>query len=394
MLSEHPSTQEIDALATLYRTALLETVLPFWQQYSLDRQYGGYFTCLDVRGNVYDTDKFVWLQNRQVWTFSMLYNRLEQRSDWLEMACHGVDFLAQHGRDPDGNWYFSLDCQGRPLVQPYNIFSDCFAAMAFSQYAQASGDDAAKEVALQAYNNVLRRQDNPKGQYNKTYPGTRPMKSLAVPMILANLTLEMDWLLSAQRLDQVLDQTVYSVMGEFLDVESGLLFEHIAPDGAAIDCFEGRLLNPGHGIEAMWFMMEIGQRRQDTALINRAIDTTITILERGWDQPYGGIFYFLDRQGYPPQQLEWSQKLWWVHLETLVALLLGYRLTQRPDCWRWYQIVHSYAWSKFNDPDHGEWFGYLNRQGEVLSPLKGGKWKGCFHVPRALYLCWQHCQAM
>ena len=394
MLSEHPSTQEIDALATLYRTALLETVLPFWQQYSLDRQYGGYFTCLDVRGNVYDTDKFVWLQNRQVWTFSMLYNRLEQRSDWLEMACHGVDFLAQHGRDPDGNWYFSLDCQGRPLVQPYNIFSDCFAAMAFSQYAQASGDDAAKEVALQAYNNVLRRQDNPKGQYNKTYPGTRPMKSLAVPMILANLTLEMDWLLSAQRLDQVLDQTVYSVMGEFLDVESGLLFEHIAPDGAAIDCFEGRLLNPGHGIEAMWFMMEIGQRRQDTALINRAIDTTITILERGWDQPYGGIFYFLDRQGYPPQQLEWSQKLWWVHLETLVALLLGYRLTQRPDCWRWYQIVHSYAWSKFNDPDHGEWFGYLNRQGEVLLPLKGGKWKGCFHVPRALYLCWQHCQAM
>ncbi|MEO0542053.1 MAG: AGE family epimerase/isomerase, partial [Cyanobacteria bacterium P01_A01_bin.105] len=164
MLTEPPSNQGFDALATLYRTTLLETVLPFWQQYSLDRQYGGYFTCLDVQGNVYDTDKFIWLQNRQVWTFSMLYNRLEQRSDWLEMARHGVDFLSQHGRDPDGNWYFSLDRQGRPLVQPYNIFSDCFAAMAFSQYAQASGDDAAKEIALQAYNNVLRRQDNPKGQ--------------------------------------------------------------------------------------------------------------------------------------------------------------------------------------------------------------------------------------
>ncbi|MEM1242988.1 MAG: AGE family epimerase/isomerase [Cyanobacteria bacterium P01_H01_bin.26] len=394
MLTEPPSNQGFDALATLYRTTLLETVLPFWQQHSLDRQYGGYFTCLDVQGNVYDTDKFIWLQNRQVWTFSMLYNRLEQRSDWLETARHGVDFLAQHGRDPDGNWYFSLDRQGRPLVQPYNIFSDCFAAMAFSQYARASGDDVAQEIALQAYNNVLRRQDNPKGQYNKAYPGTRPMKSLAVPMILANLTLEMDWLLSAQRLDQVLDRTVHAVMGEFLEAESGLVSEHIAPDGAVIDCFEGRLLNPGHGIEAMWFMMEIGQRRQDTALINRAIDTTIAILERGWDQPYGGIFYFLDRKGYPPQQLEWSQKLWWVHLETLVALLLGYRLTRRPDCWRWYQTVHSYAWSKFNDPDHGEWFGYLNRQGEVLLPLKGGKWKGCFHVPRALYLCWQHCQAM
>ena len=37
------------------------------------------------------------------------------------------------------------------------------------------------------------------------------------------------------------------------------------------------------------------------------------------------------------------------------------------------------------DPQYPEWFGYLNRRGEVLLPLKGGKWKGCFHVPRGLY---------
>ena len=394
MLIERLSIRDFRALADLYRSTLLEKILPFWQRHSLDYDYGGYFTCLDVQGNVYDTDKFIWLQNRQVWTFSMLYNRLEQRSDWLDVARHGANFLAQHGRDEAGNWYFSLDRQGRPLIQPYNIFSDCFAAMAFSQYARASGDSNAQEIALQAYNNVLHRQDNPKGQYNKAYPGTRPMKSLAVPMILANLTLEMDWLLATDHLESVLDQTIHAVMEEFLDPETGLVYEHIAPDGSPIDCFEGRLLNPGHGIEAMWFMMDIGRRRQDTTLINRAVDTTLKILERGWDSEYGGIFYFLDRMDYPPQQLEWNQKLWWVHLETLVALLLGYHLTQRDDCWQWYQTVHNYAWSRFNDPDYGEWFGYLNRQGDILLSLKGGKWKGCFHVPRALYLCWQHCKAM
>jgi mannose/cellobiose epimerase-like protein (N-acyl-D-glucosamine 2-epimerase family) len=41
--------------------------------------------------------------------------------------------------------------------------------------------------------------------------------------------------------------------------------------------------------------------------------------------------------------------------------------------------------SHFPDPQYGEWFGYLNRRGEVLLPLKGGKWKGCFHVPRGMY---------
>jgi N-acylglucosamine 2-epimerase len=381
-------------LAKLYKDTLLNNVLPFWEQNSIDWDCGGYFTCLDRAGKVYDTDKFIWLQNRQVWTFSMLYNQLEPRSEWLKIAGHGANFLAEHGRDAQGNWYFSLDRAGNPLVQPYNIFSDCFAAMAFSQYALADGESWAKDVALQAYQNVLRRKDDPKGKYNKTYPGTRSLKSLAVPMILANLTLEMAWLLPETELDRVLDLTVQEVMNDFLDQERGLMFEHVAADGSHVDCFEGRSINPGHGIEAMWFIMDIANRRQDRATIDRAVDVVLNILNFAWDEKYGGIYYFMDADGHPPQQLEWNQKLWWVHAETLVALAMGYRLTGREDCWNWYQRVHEYTWAHFADAEQGEWFGYLDRQGEVLLDLKGGKWKGCFHVPRALFMCWQQFAAL
>jgi N-acylglucosamine 2-epimerase len=381
-------------LAKLYRDTLLDNVLPFWAHNSIDEEYGGYFTCLDRSGTVYDTDKFIWLQNRQVWTFSMLYNQLDQRREWLKIAEHGAKFLAEHGRDREGNWYFSLDRAGKPLVQPYNIFSDCFAAMAFSQFARASGESGAKDVAMQAYQNVLRRKDDPKGKYNKTYPGTRSLKSLAVPMILANLTLEMAWMLPEAELDLVLDLTVQEVMNDFLDKERGLMFEHVAPDGSHVDCFEGRSINPGHGIEAMWFMMDIANRRQDPATVNRAVDVVLNILNFAWDEQYGGLYYFMDADGHPPQQLEWNQKLWWVHVETLVALAMGYRLTGRAECWDWYQRVHEYTWTHFADREHGEWFGYLNRQGEVLLDLKGGKWKGCFHVPRALFMCWQQFEAL
>ena len=128
------------ALGRQYQTELFEQVIPFWQRYSVDESQGGYFTCLDRRGHVFDTDKFVWLQAREVWTFSMLYNRYEKEACWLDLAAHGAGFLMQHGMDAEGNWYFALDRQGDPLVQPYNIFSDCFAAMALSQYALASGD--------------------------------------------------------------------------------------------------------------------------------------------------------------------------------------------------------------------------------------------------------------
>ena len=380
--------QEVKNLAQLYRDTLLDNVIPFWSNNSLDRQNGGYFTCIDSSGKVYDTDKFIWLQNRQIWTYSMFYNRLSQQQEWLDIAKHGADFLAKHGRDADGNWYFALNKLGQPLVQPYNIFSDCFAAMAFSQYALASGDESAKEIALQAYNNVLRRQDNPKGKYNKVYPGTRSLKSLAVPMILANLSLEMDWLLEDKQLEEVLSQTVGEVM-EFLDTDTGLMYENVTPQGEHLDCFDGRLINPGHGIEAMWFVMDIASRKQDLNTINRAVDVVLNILSFAWDTEYDGIYYFMDAKGHPPHQLEWNQKLWWVHLETLVALLMGFNLTQRQECWKWFEKVHNYTWSHFPDAKNGEWYGYLDRRGEILLNLKGGKWKGCFHVPRALYLCWQ-----
>jgi N-acylglucosamine 2-epimerase len=261
--------------------------------------------------------------------------------------------------------------------------------MAFSQYGLAASDEEAKALALATYNNIIRRRDNPKGIYSKAVPGTRHLKSLALPMILANLSLELEWLLPGDALEETLETCRSDVTTIFMDQDRGLLFEHVAPDGSHVDCFDGRLINPGHGIEAMWFLMDIARRRNDQPLIELAVDVTLNTLNFGWDAKHGGVFYFMDVQGKPPQQLEWDQKLWWVHLECLVALAMGYALTGRQACWEWYERIHEYAWPRFADPEHGEWFGYLNRQGERLLDLKGGKWKGCFHVPRALLLCHQ-----
>jgi N-acylglucosamine 2-epimerase len=380
--------KDFGELAVFYKEALLNNVIDFWTKNSLDKEYGGYFTCLDRQGKVYDTDKFIWLQCRQVWMFSALFNRLEKKSQWLDIAKLGADFLAKNGMDESGNWYFSLDRKGKPLIAPYNIFSDCFAAMAFSQYSLASGDEKAKNIALNTYQNILRRKSNPKGRYTKAIAGARPMITMAVPMILANLSLELEWLLTPQQLDSALDMCVNEVLGLFYDKQLGLLLENVAPDGEKLDCFEGRLINPGHSIEAMWFLMDIGRRRNDKALINKCCDIMFKTLKYGWDEKYGGIFYFMDAHGHPAQQLECDQKLWWVHLETLVALIMAYANTGKEEYWLWFRKIHDYAWEHFADRQYGEWFGYLNRQGEVLLQAKGGKWKGCFHVPRAFLLCY------
>ena len=369
----------------IYRNNLLNDVIPFWLKNSKDSEYGGFLTCLDREGKVFDTDKFAWLQFRQIWCFSMLYNNVEQKKEWLDFAIQGAEFMKKHGSDEEGNFYFSLTREGKPLIQPFSIFSDCFAVMAFAQLAKATNNETYVSIAKSTFLNILSRQHNPKGIYSKAFPGTRPLQSFTLPMILSNMVLDVEHLLEPELVESVISNSIHLIMDVFYQKDIGLLLEQVTPEGKFSDSFEGRLVNPGHGLEAMWFILDLAERSNDQALIKKVADISLNILEFGWDKEHGGLFYFLDIKGFPPQQLEWDQKLWWVHAEAIVCVLKAYYHTGDELFWAWFEKLHEYTWSHFPDEENGEWFGYLNRKGEVLLPLKGGKWKGCFHVPRALY---------
>ena len=275
------------------------------------------------------------------------------------------------------------------MVAPYNIFSYTFAAMAFGQLSLATGNKEYEDIARKTYERILAKMDNPKDQWNKLISGTRDLKGFALPMIMCNLSLEIEHSLDPVIMDKTVEVCIHEVMNVFYRPELGLIVENVTLDNQLSDSFEGRLLNPGHAIEAMWFIQDLGVRLARPDLVQRAVEISLNMLRKGWDEKYGGIFYFMDRLGYPSQELEWDQKLWWVHIESMICMLKGYLLTGNQECQEWFERIHNYTWQHFYDPEYPEWFGYLNRQGEILLPLKGGKWKGCFHVPRGLYQCWK-----
>ena len=380
---------DFKALAAQYKSELLDRVIPFWLEKSQDKDFGGYFTCLDRDGSVYDTDKFIWMQGREVWMFSKLYNEVEHRQEWLDCAIQGAEFLKKHGHDGNFNWYFAVDREGRALVEPYNIFSYTFAVIAFGQLALATGNREYADIAKRTFDIVLSKVDNPKGRWSKAAPGARALKTFDLPMILCNVSLEIEQLLEPSFLKETIDTCLHEVLDVFYRPELGLIVEALGKDGELVDCLDGRKLNPGHAIESTWFIMDLGRRLGRKDLIEKAVDISLKEVEYGWDKQYEGIFYFMDRLGKPRHELEFDQNLWWVHLEALISFIKGYQLTGNPRCLEWFERIHDYAWSHFRDTDYPEWFGYLNRRGEVLLPLKGGKWKGCFHVPRGLMNCWR-----
>lgn len=376
-----------EQLAHQYKDELLNNILPFWLDKSQDLENGGYYTCLNREGEVYDTDKFIWLQGREIWLFSMMYNNVKKREEWLQCAIQGAEFLKKYGHDGNYNWYFSLTKEGKPLIEPYNIFSYTFATMAFGQLSKATGNQEYAQIAKTTFDLILQKRDNPKGKWNKAYPGTRSLKGFSLPMILCNLALEIEHLLDKEVLDATIEECLDEVLNVFYNEKYGLILENVCSNGEFSDTFEGRLINPGHSLESMWFVMDLGVKLGRKDIIEKAVQITLKTIDFGWDKVYGGIFYFMDVKGHPVQQLEWDQKLWWVHIETLITLIKGYQLTGSKECLNWFERVHKYTWEHFKDNEHPEWFGYLNRRGEVLLDLKGGKWKGCFHIPRGLYQC-------
>jgi len=379
---QHPKAAE---LFKKFDHELLSSVIPFWEKHSPDYEHGGYFNCLDQDGTIFDRRKHIWLQGRETWMFSKLYNSVEQRPEWLKMARLGADFLLEHAIKPDGRVYFSMTEDGKPKSIQRKIFSECFWIMAMAEFSRASGDESYMQRAKQEFELVWGWSSDLTKVGQVSFEGNDPAQSLAIPMILLNLIEEVSgdhWREYESEIEECIRRMLLHV-----DTQKQLVYETVSPSGEPLSGYDGRLLNPGHAIEAGWFLQHWAQRLGRPKLSEIAINMVRWSFDKGWDSEYGGIFYFLDTEGYAPTQLEWDMKLWWPHCEAMYAHLLNYRITGAQEDLERFDRTLEWTFTHFPDPEHGEWFGYLNRRGEVTHRFKGGPYKGCFHVPRALWLC-------
>ena len=367
----------------IYRKNLFESVIPFWMNHSIDTECGGYFTCLDEKGAVFDDSKYVWLQARQVWMFAKLYNTVREDPQWLAIAEHGMHFLRKCARLPDGRVCFSMDRAGQPKAIQRKIFSECFLLLALAEMYRATREEIYREEAIALLNLIEQFISEPELLGRPILPGARATRNLAIPMIYLNLIEEMDGILDEEDLKVKRESSIHETLAH-LDPDLKVFRENLDDNGIFNDLPEGRLINPGHSIEACWFLLHAAGRCELPEIWVTILEALQGSLSLGWDHDEDGLFYFIDADGKPPRQLEWSMKLWWPHTEALYALALAFTLTGDHSFEQWHQRIHEYAFTRFADEVDGEWFGYCDRYGKVTHRLKGGDYKGCFHVPRAL----------
>lgn len=426
------------ATAATWRERVLEDLiartLPFWLAHSVDDEFGGFFNCLDDDGAVTETTKHVWLQGRQCWMLAKIANTFTDdalgalvakypaaaaavappsrptkaavkalpltRVALIEAARRGVDFLRAHAVDTaTGHVWFALRRDGAPAAAQRKPFGATFMILALNEVAVATGDATLRAEALALLDRVLVWVRTPGALGRPILAGAADLSPLNVPMILLNVISELrpraGMAVTASEGHGFYDETVSWCVAEIQRhiVRGGgadgrgitAVLESVTPGTGAPDyaTADGRTINPGHVIEAGWFLLAQANDAGDADLRTTALEVIDWALEAGWDDAAhgGGIIYFRDAEGRSPRelgrscqracvragssrrapspaspsmdccccfeaarprgiphdracaspptaaQLEWPMKLWWPHNEGMIALAMAYKVT-------------------------------------------------------------------
>ena len=373
--------------------AELDRCAGFWLEHGMDREHGGVYTCLDRKGEIYSTDKSVWMQGRCGWMFAHLCHNYGVKQEWLDASKSCLDFMEKYciNREAGDRMYFTVTEDGRPLRQRRYYYSEAFYASANAEYYGVTGDKVCLERARRAYNlywDLAHGGADPVGMGPKTIPETRSGRSFGLPMIILNvigILLRVDPA-HKDEYEQRAQQCIDEIFQYHVHPELKCVLENVDVDGAPrLYYTEGRTVNPGHDIEGVWFILDHAKRTGQTELIAKAAQIFDWAIEAGWDKEYGGLLYFVDCLGKPPEAYEHDMKLWWPHNEILIASLMLYRDTGDEKYLDWFYRTLDYCKAHFSDPEYGEWYGYLRRDGLPTQPsTKGSTFKGPFHLPRCL----------
>ena len=365
------------------RSDLTTDIMPFWLKYGWDRKNGGVYTCVDRDGKLMDSTKSGWFQGRFAFTCSYAYNAVKKDKKYLAAAKSTLDFIEAHLFDKRGRAYFSLKADGTPLRMRRYVFSECFAAIAMSEYAKATGSKEYAKKALALFKRIKKFMADPKMMPAKFEPSFEA-QGHSLTMILINVALRLKDVCDDPILDEQIAESIRLLKDNFVHPEFKALLETVGPNGEFIDTMIGRTINPGHAIETSWFLMEVAEKSGDKELLKLALTILDWSLAWGWDKKYGGIISFRDCKNFPPQCYEQDMKFWWPQCETLIATQYAWNLTKNNKWLNWHKKMREWTYKRMPDKKFGEWYGYLHRDGTVAQPAKGNLFKGPFHIPRMM----------
>ena len=401
---------------------LENNILHFWKTKMVDRENGGFYGRIDGHGTLHpEAEKGAILNARILWTFSSAY-RILGKPEYLDMATRAKDYIIEHFIDPEyGGVYWSVDYKGNPLDTKKQFYAIGFALYGFSEYARATGDREALDIALQLYDcieeHALDREHNgyieactrewgriadmrlsgfdanfPKSQNTHLHiiePYTNLLRCLKemhaqescdyVPVLGSVLPIGVS----------VPMETMISVEASLRNIISIFTDKILNPETHHLDLFfemdwkrgAGHLESYGHDIECSWLMHEAALVLGDEKVLRKVEDIVRLVAkasEKGL-RPDGSMIHEANLDtGHADDDLHW-----WVQAENVVGWFNLWQHFGDEEAYERAVRCWEYIKSQLIDWDNGEWYWSRRPDGSLnLDDDKAGFWKCPYHNGR------------
>jgi mannose/cellobiose epimerase-like protein (N-acyl-D-glucosamine 2-epimerase family) len=368
-------------------------VLNFYHPDCIDTRIGGYVAQLDERdGYVYDArTKHLVATARAINNFSL--GSLADGPEWCRAAAEGgLRFLSTGHWDPEHEGYDWLLAGREPVDRTRFCYGHAFALLAGARAHQA-GIPGGREELDRAFSVLEGRFFEPEhGLYaDRASPDWTELSSYRG----ANANMHtLEALLAAGEAtgeDRFLDRA-YTIAERFARElaagTDGLLWEHYTdswehdlsynadePDHQ----FRPPGYQPGHHAEWAKLLCLLAEHREGEWILTRATELFDAAVDLGWDDRYGGLYYTVEENGEPIV----DDKYGWAHTEAIGASALLAR--HDPSYLEWYDRLWEYSTARLINPQYGNWYERLTREGELPEPDHGPAVEPGYHP---ITNCW------
>ena len=383
----------MDNLKHTMKDVLEHNILSYWIDHVVDKENGGFYGRIDGDDQIHaQAEKGAVMNARILWAFSAAY-RVLRNPAYLEAATRAKDYFLAHFVDKEnGGVYWSVDYQGNPLDTKKQTYAIGFAIYGFSEYARATGDAEALEMAKRLYHDIETHAYDSENQgyiealtcdwqpiadmrlSDKDENGSRTMNT-HLHIIEPYTNLYRVWK------DAALEKSIRNLLDIFTDKLLNPETHHL--DLFFDDKWQGKrnVESYGHDIEASWLLHETALVLDDKAVLQKMEQVIRRIADAADEglRPDGSMVYehWKDTDEYD------LQRQWWVQCENIIGHIdlyqyFGYEdsLEKAIQCWNFVQ-------KNLIDAKNGEWHWAVLDDGTInLKDDKAGFWKCPYHNSR------------
>ncbi|MFC1607643.1 AGE family epimerase/isomerase [Candidatus Latescibacterota bacterium] len=381
----------LEELRAQYRYYLFEDFLPFHDRYVIDHEHGGFMCNTDRDGTHISTNKSAWYEGRGSWTYSFLYNNIDNNPKHLETARKSVEFILRHKPSGDDMWPRSYTRDGKAIDKPEShVYGDCFVAAGIAEYAKAVGDDTywnlAKDILLKCVR-IYDRDDycpNPAGgMLGPDIPPLTGARMLSEWMVFLWVAMPLLDYKSDPDVEEIVSRCFEAVLDCHYNPQFDLVNEYLNHDLSHTGNAYDQYVPPATVMETLWMILNEAVRRKDKTIFQKTTERYKRHMEVGWDDVYDGVFmncYHVDNNIWDS-----DRKGLWGQVEPLNGLQLI--VEHSGDEWAkdWFSKAHSYVLEKWPCEQYGFplWLDYTDRKVTFETHTNRAE---LYHYPRFLML--------